>query len=125
MAAAELLLHFNFAHLPFTANTGLSINHKGRIRCFEIQIRASKYHRAAAVTLLSFVGKLLRILQLLCFIGSYEDLMHPVSVKIGFYKYNLNLHVCPCTCMQYTCSTLQYTVYLLCAYCVNAGEAAL
>lgn len=45
MAGAELLLHFNFAHLPFMANTGLSINHKkGKIRRFQIQVRAGKYH---------------------------------------------------------------------------------
>lgn len=43
MAGAELLLHFNFAHLPFMANTGLSINHKSRMRCFKTQIRSSKY----------------------------------------------------------------------------------
>lgn len=30
MAGAELLLHFNFAHLPFMANSGLSINHESK-----------------------------------------------------------------------------------------------
>lgn len=60
MAGAELLLHFNFAHLPFMANTGLSMNHKNKMRCFKIQIRAIPQPTppGAAITACSFVCKI-------------------------------------------------------------------
>lgn len=96
MAGAELLLHFNFAHLPFMATTGLSTNYKSKIRRVRIQMRACKYHDPQSrmkqsqvsplkLNYLPFYWQLIHIISWYCNYGFFAEDNHSLQWKPSIF----------------------------------------